>query len=273
MFFFNLKIITLHKITKMSLNLKRPIAFFDVETTGLDIVNDRIIEISILKISPNGKEEKYTRRINPNKPISPEASKITGIKDEDLKDMPTFPEVAKEIARFMENCDLAGYNSNKFDIPILAEELLRADVNIDFTKRKLIDVQVIFHKKEQRTLSAAYEFYCNKKLTNAHSAEADTVATYEILKGQIKMYDDINGDVAELAKLSSYNKNADLVGRIAYNSKNEPIFNFGKYKGKLVTEIFGKDPGYYSWLVNANFPLYTKQLFTKIKLGMTQKVR
>ncbi|MBN2776905.1 MAG: ribonuclease H-like domain-containing protein [Bacteroidales bacterium] len=257
----------------MNLNLKRPIAFFDLETTGLDIVKDRIIEISILKISPDGKEETYTRRVNPTIPISKEASKITGIVDDDLKDMPTFKEVAKEVAKFIENCDLAGYNSNKFDVPLLAEELLRADVAVDFSKRKLIDVQVIYHKKEQRTLSAAYEFYCNKKLKNAHSAEADTFATYEILKGQVEMYDDLENDIDSLSKISYHNRNVDFAGRIVYNSKDEPVFNFGKYKGKIVTEVLEKDPGYFGWFLNADFPLYTKQVLSRIKLSMTQKVK
>ncbi len=257
----------------MNLKLKRPLAFFDLEATGLDIVNDRIIEISIVKVSPDGKTETYTRRINPEKPISKEASKITGIKDEDLKDMPTFKEVAKEIFRFIDNCDLAGYNSNKFDIPMLAEEFLRADIAIDFHKRKFVDVQVIYHKKEQRTLSAAYKFYCNKDLENAHSAEADTFATFEILEGQIAKYDDLPADVNELSKFSTYSKGVDFAGRIVYNSKNEPVFNFGKHKGKLVTTVLGNDPGYYGWFMSADFPRYTKQVLSKIKLSMTQRVR
>ncbi len=257
----------------MKLNLKRPLAFFDLETTGLDIANDKIIEISILKISPDGKEETYTRRINPQIPISEEASKITGITDEDVKDMPTFDDVGKEIYKFLENCDLAGYNSNKFDIPMLAEELLRAGISVDFSKKRTIDVQVIFHKKEQRTLAAAYEFYCNKKLENAHSAEADTYATYEILRGQLKMYEDLENDVDFLSKFSAHSRNLDFAGRIVLNNDNQPVFNFGKYKGKLVVDVFKKDTGYYGWILKANFPLYTKQVLTKIKLSMTQKVK
>jgi len=257
----------------MNLNLKKPLAFFDLETTGLDISTDRIVEISILKVSPDGKEETYTRRINPTIPMSKEASKITGIKDEDLKEMPTFKEVAKEVTAFIKNCDLAGYNSNKFDIPLLAEELLRAGETVDFDKRKFIDVQVIYHKKEQRTLSAAYKFYCDKELENAHTAEADTYATYEILKGQIEKYDDLANDIDSLAKISYHHRNVDFAGRIIYNSKDEPIFNFGKYKGKPVTEVLSKDPGYFGWFLNANFPLYTKQVLSRIRLSMTQKVK
>lgn len=257
----------------MNLKLKRPLAFFDLETTGLDIVKDRIIEISILKVSPDGKEETYTRRINPTIPISKEASKITGITDNDLKEMPTFKEVAKEVFSFIENCDLAGFNSNKFDIPLLAEELLRAEIPVDFSKRKMIDAQVIFHKKEQRTLSAAYKFYCKKELKNAHSAEADTYATFEILKGQVEMYDDLEGDVESLSKISYHNRNVDFAGRIVYNSNSEAVFNFGKYKGKVVTEVLKKDPGYFGWFLNADFPLYTKQILTRIRLSMSQKVK
>ncbi len=257
----------------MNLNLKRPLAFFDLETTGLDIAHDRIIEISIVKVFPDGKEETYTRRINPTIPISAESTKITGIKDEDVKDMPEFKAVAKEIANFLDNCDLAGYNSNRFDIPLLAEEFIRADIDFDFTKRKIIDVQVIYHKKEQRTLSAAYKFYCNKDLENAHSADADTYATYEVLKKQVEKYDDIKNDVNFLSGYSSFTKNVDFVGRIVYNEKNEPIFNFGKYKGKKVVDVLEKDKGYYAWMMKSDFPLYTKKVLTKIKLSMTQKLK
>lgn len=257
----------------MNLNLKRPLAFFDLETTGLDIIHDRIVEISIVKVSPDGKEETYTRRINPTIPISAEAIRITGITDDDVKDMPEFKVVAKEISKFIENCDLAGYNSNRFDIPLLAEEFIRADIDFDFLKRKIIDVQVIYHKKEQRTLSAAYKFYCDKDLDNAHSAEADTYATYEVLKKQIEKYDDIKNDVNFLSGFSFYNHNVDFVGRIIYNEKEEPVFNFGKYKGQRVVDVFQKDTGYYGWIMNADFPLYTKKVLTRIKLSMTQKLK
>jgi DNA polymerase-3 subunit epsilon len=256
----------------MKLNLKRPLAFFDLESTGLDIVNDRIIEISILKVHPDGKEETYTRRINPTIPISPEASKITGITNDDLKDMPTFKEIAHEIVNFLDNCDIAGYNSNRFDIPLLAEEFLRAGIDFDFSKRKIIDVQVIYHKKEQRTLSAAYKFYCDKDLKNAHTAEADTYATFEVLKKQIEKYDDLQNNVDALSNFSYHTKNLDFAGRIIYNDKNEAIFNFGKYKGKKVTDVLKKDPAYYSWMMNANFPLYTKKILTKIRLSMNSNL-
>ncbi len=256
----------------MNLKLKRPLAFFDLETTGLDIAKDRIVEISILKVSPDGKEETYTRRINPTIPMSKQASEITGITDDDLKNMPTFKEVAPEIVKFLENCDIAGYNSNKFDIPLLAEEFIRAEVDFDFSKRKIIDVQVIYHKKEQRTLKAAYKFYCDKDLENAHSAEADTYATYEILKKQIERYDDLGDDVNSLSAFSFHTRNVDFVGRIIYNDDDVPVFNFGKYKGKPVAEVLKKDPGYYGWMMNANFPLYTKKVLTKIRLAMNMNL-
>ena len=256
----------------MNLKLKRPLAFFDLETTGLDIAKDRIVEISILKVSPDGKEETYTRRINPTIPMSKQASEITGITDSDLKDMPTFKEVAPEIVKFLDNCDIAGYNSNKFDIPLLAEEFIRAEIDFDFSKRKIIDVQVIYHKKEQRTLKAAYKFYCDKDLENAHSAEADTYATYEILKKQIERYNDLGDDVNSLSKFSFHTRNVDFVGRIIYNDNDVPVFNFGKYKGKPVAEVLKKDPGYYGWMMNADFPLYTKKVLTKIRLEMNSNL-
>jgi DNA polymerase-3 subunit epsilon len=250
----------------MNLNLKNPIVFFDLETTGINIVSDRIVELSYLKIFPDGKEESQTFLVNPTIPIPPKTTAIHGISDEDVKDAPPFSELAKTLSKIVEGCDLAGYNSNKFDIPLLAEELLRAGVEIDLKKRKFIDVQVIFHKKEQRTLSAAYKFYCEKELENAHSAEADTRATYEILKSQLDRYSDLKNDIDELAKFSSHNRNADLVGRIIYDEDGNEMFNFGKYKGKKVEEVLEKDPAYYSWMMNNEFPLYTKKVLTGIKL-------
>ena len=250
----------------MELNLKKPIVFFDLETTGVDVANDRIVEISLMKIFTDGKEEIKTMRINPEMPIPPQVTEIHGISDDDVKDEPTFKIVAKDVAKFIEGSDLAGYNSNKFDIPLLAEEFLRVDLDIDLKKHRFIDVQVIFHKMEQRTLSAAYKFYCKKDLDNAHSAEADTIATYEILKAQIDRYTDLNNDMEELSKFSSHNKNADFAGRIVFNNEDEEIFNFGKYKGQTVESVLEKDQGYFSWMLNSNFPLYTKKVLTAIKL-------
>lgn len=250
----------------MKLNLRNPLVFFDLETTGINIVTDRIVEISYLKIMPNGDEESRTRRINPERPIPAEATAVHGITDEDVKDCPTFQKVAKSLAAQIEGCDLAGYNSNRFDIPLLAEEFLRAGVDIDMTKRKFVDVQTIFHKKEQRTLSAAYKFYCNLELTDAHSAEADTKATYEILKSQLDRYPDLENDINFLSEFSSFGNNVDFAGRIVYNDKKEEVINFGKYKGRLVEEVLREDPGYYGWIIGGDFPLHTKKCFTNIKL-------
>lgn len=255
----------------MQLNLKNPIVFFDLETTGINIAQDRIVEIAILKVSPNGSEEIRTHKINPTIPIPEESSLIHGIYDEDVKDSPTFKEVAKELAKFMEGCDVGGYNSNKFDVPLLAEEFLRADVDIDMSKRYLVDVQNIFHKMEKRTLEAAYKFYCNKDLTDAHSAEADTVATFEVLKAQIQRYSELENDIKFLSEFSSFSKNVDFAGRIVYNDKNEEVFNFGKYKNMKVSDVLDKDPGYYGWMMNGDFPLYTKNVLTKIKLRSFNK--
>lgn len=250
----------------MKLNLKNPIVFFDLETTGLNIASDRIVEIAYLKVFPDGEEEAKSYRVNPTIPIPKQTSEIHGIYDDDIKDEPTFAELAKTIAKDFEGCDLAGYNSNKFDIPLLAEEMIRAEVDIDFKKRKFIDVQVIFLKKEPRTLGAAYKFFCDKELVNAHSADADTRATYEILQSQLDKYSDLENDIEKLSEFSSHNKNADFAGRIIYNSKGEECFNFGKYKGQKVIDVFAKDAGYYGWMINNDFPLYTKNLLTQIKL-------
>lgn len=250
----------------MQLNLKNPIVFFDLETTGINIVKDRIVEISFVKVHPNGKEESKTRRINPEMPIPPESTAIHGITDEDVKDCPTFKEIAKSLAAQIEGCDLAGYNSNRFDIPLLAEEFLRAGVDIDLNKRKFVDVQTIFHKMEQRTLAAAYKFYCDKSLENAHTAEADTMATYEVLKAQLDRYPELQNDINFLSQYSSYGNNVDFAGRMVYNDKGEEVINFGKYKGRLVEEVLKNDPGYYSWIMNGDFPLNTKKMLTEIKL-------
>ena len=250
----------------MNLNLKNPIAFFDLETTGINTVSDRIVELSILKINPNGSEESLTMRLNPEMTIPDNVIEIHGITNEDVADKPTFKEVAKQVAGFIEGCDLAGFNCNKFDIPLLAEEFLRADSDVSLKKRKVVDVQVIFHKMEQRTLSAAYKFYCSKELVGAHGAEADTRATYEILKAQIDHYDNLENDLGFLAKFSSHTKNADFAGRIVYNKDNVEVFNFGKYKGRSVEEILAKDLGYYGWMMKGDFPLHTKKVLTEIKM-------
>jgi DNA polymerase-3 subunit epsilon len=250
----------------MELLLKNPLIFFDLETTGINVASDRIVEISWLRIHPDGRESAQTHLVNPTIPIDPRATAIHGISDEDVRDQPTFQEMAKNLANEFEGCDLAGYNSNKFDIPLLAEEFLRAGVDFDLRKRKFIDVQVIFHKMEQRTLAAAYKFYCQKELEDAHSAEADTRATYEILKAQLDRYDNLENDVNFLSGFSTQNRSADLAGRIVYNDKDIEVFNFGKYKGEPVEEILKKDPGYFGWIMNGDFPLYTKKVLTNIKL-------
>ncbi len=253
----------------MKLNLKNPLVFFDLETTGININSDRIVEICYLKVYPNGNEESKTMRINPEMHIPEQSSAVHGIYDEDVADCPTFKEIAKQIARDIEGCDIAGFNSNRFDVPLLAEEFLRAGVDIDMSRRKFIDVQVIYHKLEQRTLSAAYKFYCDKNLEDAHTAEADTRATYEVLKAQLDRYPEaLQNDMAFLADYSSFTRNVDFAGRMVYNEENIPVFNFGKYKGKAVEEVLRKDPGYYSWMLQGDFTLNTKQMLTRIKLGM-----
>ncbi|MBR3292345.1 MAG: 3'-5' exonuclease [Bacteroidales bacterium] len=262
----------------MQLALKNPLLFFDIESTGLNVVSDRIVEISIVKVSPGGPGqpndvEVKTRRINPTIPITPGAQAVHGISDEDVKDCPTFKQVAKSLAKLMEGCDIAGYNSLRFDIPMLAEEFLRAGVDFDFRKRKLVDVQNIFHKKEQRTLKAAYKFYCGQNLDNAHSAEADTMATYEVLEAQLDRYandeeDPLQNDVAYLAKYSCQNRLVDYAGRIVLDENDEPVFNFGKHKGRRVVDVLAKEPSYYSWMMDGDFTLDTKQQLTRIKLSM-----
>ena len=262
----------------MQLALKNPLLFFDIESTGLNVACDRIVEISLVKVSPaapgqpNDVEVK-TRRLNPTIPITPGAQAVHGISDEDVKDCPTFKQVAKSLAKLMEGCDIAGYNSLKFDIPMLAEEFLRAGVDFDFRKRKLVDVQNIFHKKEQRTLKAAYKFYCGLNLDNAHSAEADTMATYEVLEAQLDRYahdeeDPLQNDIAFLAKYSCQTRFVDYAGRIVLNDDDEPVFNFGKHKGRRVVDVLSKEPSYYSWMMDGDFTLDTKQQLTKIKLSM-----
>ena len=243
----------------MELKLNNPIVFFDLETTGINIAKDRIVEISVLKVMPNGKEEQKTVRVNPGMHIPEQASAIHGIYDEDVKDCPTFKEIAKDLARFIEGCDLGGYNSNRFDIPLLAEEFLRVDV--------FVDVQTIFHKMEQRTLSAAYRFYCDKNLDDAHTAAADTTATYEVLKAQLDRYQDtLENDIAFLSKFSTQNNTADFAGFIVYNEDGVEVFNFGKNKGVPVVQVLKEQPGYFAWMLNGEFPLYTKKILTEIRL-------
>lgn len=268
----------------MNLKLKNPVVFLDLETTGINIVTDRIVEIALLKINLDGSEEEKILRLNPEMPIPEEASKIHGIYDEDVKNEPTFKTVAKNLAKFIEGCDLGGFNSNRFDIPLLAEEFLRADIDVDFKKRKFIDVQAIFHKMEKRTLAAAYKFYCQKELVDAHSAMADTKATYEVLKSQLDMYkgveyEDNDGkkivpivnDVEKLSEFSSYDNNVDFVGRIVYDENGVEVFNFGKNKGVPVEKVLEEQPGYFGWIMNSEFPLYTKKVLTQIKLRMMNK--
>ena len=250
----------------MQLNLTKPICFFDLETTGINITSDRIVEISILKVFPNGTEESKTWLVNPEMQIPKEVIAIHGITNEKVANEPTFKTLAKDIYNMIKDSDLGGFNSNRFDIPLLAEEMLRADIDFDMKNRLAVDVQTIFHKMEQRTLTAAYKFYCDKNLEGAHGAEADTNATYEVLKAQVAKYDELENDTKFLAEFSSRKKFVDFAGFIAYNKKGEECFSFGKHKGKLVTEVLEKEPGYFGWLLNADFPLYTKKVLTAIKL-------
>jgi DNA polymerase III subunit epsilon len=253
----------------MKLNLIKPIVFFDLETTGINIGTDRIVEISILKVFPNGNKESKTWLVNPEIEIPKEASDIHGITNEQVVTEPTFKELALQVNEMIADCDLAGFNSNRFDIPLLAEELMRAGIDFDMKNRSAIDVQVIYHKKEQRTLSAGYQFYCNKELEGAHGAEADTLATYEILLAQLDKYDDIGTSVEDLSEFSSHGKRADFAGFILFNEENQELFSFGKYKGRTVEEVFKENPGYNAWMQNADFPLYTKKVLREIKERMS----
>lgn len=251
----------------MKLNLKNPLVFFDLETTGINIATDRIVELCYIKVYPNGNEESKSMRINPEMHIPEASSAIHGIYDEDVKDCPTFKQIARELANAIEGCDLAGFNSNRFDIPMLAEEFLRAEVDFDMTRRKFIDVQNIYHKLERRTLSAAYKFYCGKELENAHSALADTQATYEVLQAQLDKYpNELQNDMQFLADFSRMSNNVDFAGRIVYNEQGVEVFNFGKYKGMPVTEVLQKDSGYYGWVMQGDFTRNTKQVLTQLRL-------
>lgn len=250
----------------MKLHLKRPLVVFDLETTGTSVNVDRIVEFSFIKVMPEGTETIKTLRFNPGIPIPLEVSLIHGIYDDDVKEAPLFKLKAKELAEEFMGCDFAGFNSNKFDFPLLVEEFLRAGVEFDVENRKFVDAQRIFHMMEQRTLTAAYKFYCNKELINAHSAEADTVATLEVLKAQIERYENLENDVDFLHNFTKQDKNVDLAGRIIYNKDGIPVFNFGKHKGKLVQEVFKTDFGYYDWMMNGDFAEDTKRRLTQIKL-------
>lgn len=266
-FFITFVLSYLIKTFQMELNLTRPLCFFDLETTGTDVSRDRIVEISILKVYPNGNRESKTWLVNPTIPIPPASTDIHGISDAMVAQAPTFKELAKQIHNMIKDSDLAGYNSDRFDIPLLAEELLHAGVDFDLKNRVTVDVQTIFHKMEQRTLSAAYKFYCKKSLDNAHSAEADTTATYEILKAQLDTYSDtLPNDIKQLSDFTTRKQVADFAGFIAYNEKGEEIFTFGKHKGRKVEEILEEEPGYFGWILNADFPLYTKKVLTAIRL-------
>lgn len=265
----------------MKIKLNKSIIFLDIEATGLSIGSDRIVEICLLKVNPDNSTETKTERINPEIPIPELVSKIHGIYDADVANCPTFKQLAPALLKFIGNSDFAGYNSNKYDIPLLAEEFLRAEVDFDLEGRNLVDVQNIFHIMEPRNLSAAYKFYCNKTIENAHNAEADVVATFEIFKAQLDRYKDselvdekgnatkpVVNDISKLADFTAKTKNVDLAGRIVYNDKGQEVFSFGKHKDKPVTEVFAKEPSYYSWMMNGDFPLYTKKVLTKIRLKM-----
>ncbi len=255
----------------MKLHLTRPIVFFDLETTGTNVNSDRIVEISIIKLLPDGQEITRTRRINPECPIPAEATAVHHITDADVANEPTFRQVAASLAQMMTGCDIAGFNSNRFDIPLLDQEFIRAGVDFDFSKARFIDVQTIYHKKEPRTLTAAYKYYCGKDLTEAHAASADTRATMEVLLAQLDMYDDLPNEVGALSEFASNNRNVDFMGRLIFDEKGREVINFGKYKGRLAEEVLARDPGYYSWILGGDFTQNTKNAFTRIRLRMKNK--
>lgn len=255
----------------MKLNLTNPIVFFDLETTGINITTDRIVELCYIKVYPNGNEEAKSMRINPEMHIPESSTAVHGITDEDVANCPTFKQVAAELAATIKGCDFAGFNSNRFDVPMLVEEFLRAGVDIDIRNRKFVDVQNIYHKMERRTLVAAYKYYCGKDLENAHSALADTRATYEVLMAQLDRYpEDLQNNIQFLADFSRMTDNVDFAGRMVYNEKHEVVFNFGKYKGRKVTDVLRTDPGYYSWMLQGDFSRNTKQILTRIRLDMNK---
>ena len=253
------------------LTLSRPLAFFDLETTGVNVAQDRIVEISVIKLNPDDTEEVLTLLVNPGMPIPKESSDIHGITDDKVANEPTFKEIARQIKDFIGNADLSGFNCLRFDVPLLMEEFLRNDFDFSMKSRKVVDVQNIFHKLEQRTLVAAYKFYCNGDLTNAHSAEADTRATMEVLLAQIIKYDELEGEVNHLHDFSKRGNSIDFAGQIVENEKGEAVFNFGKNKGKTIVEVLKKQPGYYSWMMDAQFPSYTKKVLTEIRVEAFNK--
>jgi len=252
----------------MKLHLTRPLVFFDLETTGTNISTDRIVEISLIKLMPDGKIFEKTRRINPEMHIPEEATAIHHIKDEDVAKEPTFRQVASSLAQLISGCDIAGFNSNRFDIPLLDQEFERAGINFDISRARLIDVQTIYHKKEPRTLVAAYRYYCGKNLEEAHSALADTRATMEVLLAQLERYDDVPTEVGALAEYASANRNVDIAGRMIFDDQGREVINFGKYKGRLAREVLERDPGYYSWIMQGDFPRNTKNAFTRVRLSL-----
>ena len=251
----------------MQLKLTRPICFFDLETTGINVAKDRIVEIAILKVFPNGNKESKTWLVNPEMVIPEESIAVHGITNEKVASEPTFKELSKEIYKMIKDSDLGGFNSDRFDIPLLAEEMLRAEVDFDMKNTVSVDVQTIFHKMEKRTLSAAYKFYCDKDLTDAHSAEADTNATYEVLLSQLERYPELENNIKMLAEFSSHKRTVDFAGFIVLDEDDDEVFSFGKHKGKKVHAVLENEPGYFSWILNADFPLYTKKILTQIKLS------
>ena len=252
----------------MSLFLTKPLVFFDIESTGISTTKDRIVEIYLIKLKPDESEDHLHEFYNPGIPIPAEASAIHGIKDEDVKDKPSFAEKAHELKQFLDHCDFAGFNSNKFDVPLLVEEFYRAGIEFEIDNRKFVDAMKIFHVMEPRNLAAAFKFYCDKDLENAHSAKFDTIATFDILKAQLERYPSLDKSVDGLHKLSAQNDQVDLAGRIVYNDKKEEVFNFGKHKGKLVKEVFKREPSYFDWMVQSDFPANTKNVLTRIRLSM-----
>ena len=252
----------------MKLKLTRPLVFFDLETTGTNITHDRIVEISIVKLMPDGTVVERSRRLNPEMPIPAEATAVHHITDDDVAGEPTFRQVAASLSKLLQGCDIAGFNSNRFDIPLLDQEFHRAGVDFDLNGVRFVDVQNIYHKKEPRTLVAAYRYYCGKELEEAHSALADTRATMEVLMAQLDVYDDLPVELDGLSEFANPNRNVDLLGRLIYDDNKREVINFGKYKGRLAEEVLASDPGYYNWIMQGDFAQNTKNAFTRIKMRL-----